>query len=164
MQIAEQLQACQSYLNMLGMQQPLPMGYPMTEQIGMPPGLVASWNMAPMMPGVGYDLYDPLLAYNAAANPAHVVPESVAQDSTGADSASVKALSKHIKNLTEQVKKLQDKVSINMRSDSGRSIYSGATSAVSGSTSNDDLVPSEASETSQDLDGWGTVAVDNQLV
>lgn len=162
MSINEQLQASQVYLNMLGMQHATLMGYPMSEPMMQgPPGLAASWNMAPMMPGAGYDLYDP--CYNAVANPMHVVPESVSQESAGPDTASMKALSEHIQNLTEQVKKLQDKVNTNIRSSSGRSIYSGATSAVSGNTSNDDLVPSEVSETSQDLDGWGNVAVDTQF-
>eukprot|EP00746_Dinoflagellata_sp_MGD_P164075 gnl/MRDRNA2_/MRDRNA2_92505_c0_seq1.p1 gnl/MRDRNA2_/MRDRNA2_92505_c0~~gnl/MRDRNA2_/MRDRNA2_92505_c0_seq1.p1 ORF type:complete len:386 (+),score=68.86 gnl/MRDRNA2_/MRDRNA2_92505_c0_seq1:94-1158(+) len=171
MSITDQLQASQAYLNMLGMQHASLMGYPMAEQIGMPPGLATSYGGYPMMPGAGYDLYGDSPAttfYSAAANPVHVaVPESVSQESTGTNAASMKALSEHIQNLTEQVKKLQDKVNTNMRSSSGRSIYSGATSAVSGNTSNDDLNSSEVSETSQDLDGWGSpsfnVAAESQL-
>lgn len=146
MSIAEQLQASQAYLNFLQMQQATLMGgYPMSDPIGRQ--FPAPWTMPPTMPGAGYNLYN---HYNTAANPLHVMPQSVPQESAGPDSAGVEALCQHIEHLAATIKKLQDKVDTNSGSGSGRSIYSNTTSAVSGNTSN---VPSEASETSQDLDG-----------
>lgn len=125
------------------------MGYPMAGPMGVPPQIPGAWVMPSMMPG--YDI--PFPVSNPTAVP--VPEESAVPDS-------VKMLSEHILSLTEQVKILQDKVSsTNVRSDPGRSIYSGATSAVSGSTSNDDLGSSDASE-----DGFTNETnevVDNQL-
>lgn len=143
--MVEQDQASQPYLNLFGTQ-PM-MGYPY-------PG---AWMMPSTMPG--YDMNVPI--YNPAAIPAHAIQTGTESESAVPDS--VKVLSEHIMSLTKQVKILQDKVSSsNVNSEPGRSIYSGATSAVSGSTSNDET---ESSETScHDLDGWANVAVvDNRL-
>jgi hypothetical protein len=145
MSITEQFQASHAYLNFLRMQHATPdEGYSMSDSIGL--HLPAPWITTPMMPGAGYNLYN---LYNAAGNPLHVV----SQEAAGPNSALVEALSQHIQQLTATIKNLQDKVTNNMGHGSGCSIYSGTTSAVSGNTSNDDLAPSEVSETSQDLDG-----------
>jgi hypothetical protein len=113
------------------------MGYPMTDTTGLPQGLTGARNMAPMLQG-----YDKPYTYNPAVVP---VPESAP------DLNKVDALSKHIKSLRKQVKKLQDTVNHNMRSDSDNSTLSGNVSNDhSGNSSNDDLVPSKTSSNDTD--------------
>merc|ERR1719316_409435 len=131
--------ASQAYLPYSGMAYPLMpplMGYPMA------PELTGAWN-ASLMQGTAYDsMYNPM-AMQMLAEPSQA--------------ETVKALSKHIKSLTMQVRKLEDTMHQTLRNDSD-STFSGPTSAASGSSSNDDLVHSDASDHFlDDLDNFKTL-------
>lgn len=117
------------------------MGYPPSDNAGVPPGLSGPPGIAmtPYMQGVGYDHGQNPYAYNPGLAP---IPQHATQHvPDAAELNKVEALSKHIKSLRKQVKKLQGSMTHTMRSDSEQSTLSGAINTVSDSSSNDDFPP-----------------------
>lgn len=121
---------------LLGMPEPTTsLGYPLDNNAGVPPGLSnpPCFSQFPYMHNAGYlpTPYHPGLA---------PIPAPQAQDA--AEWNEMDELSKHIKSIRKQVKKLQGNVNHAMRSDSDQSTNSGAIYTVSDSSSNEDLLPS----------------------
>jgi hypothetical protein len=131
------------------------MGYPLDNSTGVPPGLSAppgfcqpSYNYNQ---GSGYEnLYHPGLA----SIPAQHVPDT-------AELNKVEALSKHIKSLRKQVRKLQDTMNTAQRSDSDQSTLSGAINTVSDSSSNDDFVTTKSSSDAESRQVGSNLAMGN---
>jgi hypothetical protein len=115
------------------------MGYP--NNAGVPPGL--SGAPAYSQPGLSQSPYMPTNSMGYFYHPG-LAPIPSQQVPDAAEAAKMDALSKHIKSLRKQVRKLQGTMNHTMRSDSDQSTISGANqlTSVSDSSSNEDFMPS----------------------